>query len=381
MQHNHLTPYENCLRRAAKAREENKPDIAIQHYTKAIKIQPHPFPFIERGNIYYHQQMTDQAFADYLHAGSFNDSFLSARAYLNCWIICTNQKHLLKVNEATSYLFKAIELDPAIRDFINTEYYDQEIVALTQNINERWVSISEDYLRRGNLYLAKDELSNAYLDANQALELAWFAETSFKARTFCGNLFYAKRHYNRVIVEYKLAFKTSFTNSVTQREGSFTAYQCGCAYQKIKDAGNAIYWFNFALDLNPTLSMAYQALEKLLLNIQTEQELNGIKKLILFEAIKKLPLKEQIKLLEECLDKDSILGQFMWRPRDIKKPCDVGKGTLKKICDHLAKIHPNFVRPLLLSVTTNSIFEVKKIKPEEMILEKKESAIRYQNNL
>ncbi|MFZ2315460.1 MAG: hypothetical protein WAW86_07365 [Gammaproteobacteria bacterium] len=55
----------------------------------------------------------------------------------------------------------------------------------------------------------------------------------------------------------------------------------------------------------------------------------------LFNIIKTIPcIQDQIRVLEQCLNPDALLGRLFWQPRG-KGQCDLNSGVLKEINDYV----------------------------------------------
>ncbi|MBX3709015.1 MAG: tetratricopeptide repeat protein [Gammaproteobacteria bacterium] len=160
----------------------------------------------------------------------------------------------------------------------------------------------------------------------------------------------------------------------------------GLIYQIRKKYDKAIRDFIKALELYPQHEQVIGKLKRLLSTIQYD-DLSGIAKSDLFEAIKKLPNKEeQISLLEQCLNKNTSLGKHMWEPKYAFSPCSLEKGTLKCIADYLNTIRPAFATTLsthFISTASRlnlNLFPRSKTKQMDELFEP-ESAIEMHNVL
>jgi hypothetical protein len=89
----------------------------------------------------------------------------------------------------------------------------------------------------------------------------------------------------------------------------------------------------------------------------SEDQLGEIKKETILSLIKLLDTETQIPLLKQCLEQGTVLGNHFWTQQDtsvFSKPCSLEAGSLKKIREHLQKIDPTFVDPIIISNTNNS---------------------------
>jgi len=55
------------------------------------------------------------------------------------------------------------------------------------------------------------------------------------------------------------------------------------------------------------------------------------------DAIYKLPLKDQLMIIERCLDRDTELGKKMWKKRGLRD-CSLESGTLERLCKHAKRL-------------------------------------------
>ena len=102
----------------------------------------------------------------------------------------------------------------------------------------------------------------------------------------------------------------------------------GYTYKSQGKLDLAIADYTQAIELNPNYALAKRNLKSLL---------SGEEKPELFKFLKKLFAIKQIPLLEQCLDKNTVLGERFWE-KEGKDECNTESGTLKEIKEHLTSL-------------------------------------------
>lgn len=187
--------------------------------------------------------------------------------------------------------------------------YNEAIVVYTAaiTINPRYASA---FNARGLCYLKLNQLEQAENDYNKAIEI---------------NPTFAVAHYNKGLIYHSLERYAEaiacYTKAIDLYPYFARAYlHRGNAYNQTYYHKNEIENYLFALWIKPKYSLV-------------AEHLRVHEKETVFDAIKTLPVKMQIRLLTQCLNKDCVLGEFFWKPRGSLQ-CDIDSGTLMKINQH-----------------------------------------------
>jgi tetratricopeptide (TPR) repeat protein/S1-C subfamily serine protease len=162
------------LNRGVLYKEQQKPDLALADYSKAIEINPrYVAAYNNRGVLYKEQQKPDLALSDYNKAIKINPRY--ADAYNNRGVLYKDQQ---KPDLALADYNQAIEINRRYADAYYNRgnlYADQQKpdLALADynqaiEINPR---LAEAYLNRGVLYYSRQETEKAIKDFRQAAEL------------------------------------------------------------------------------------------------------------------------------------------------------------------------------------------------------------------
>ncbi|WP_180274613.1 serine protease [Tychonema bourrellyi] len=188
---------------------------AIIAYTKSIEIQPHPYPYNNRGSVYSDKGDKDNAFKDFNEAIKLDPKF--AYAYNN---------------RGSLYSDKG-DYDNALKD------YNEAIKLDPKN--------AKAYNNRGNLYADKGDYDNALKDLNEAIKLDPKLAAAYDNR---GSLYSDKGDNENAFKDYNEAIKLDpkYANAYGNR--AFVYYDKG-------DYDNALKDFNEAIKLDPKYARAY----------------------------------------------------------------------------------------------------------------------------
>jgi hypothetical protein len=122
----------------------------------------------------------------------------------------------------------------------------------------------------------------------------------------------------------------------TKEEIAGHAVSEGDQYAKNGDITGAIDRHTDALEINPACWRARLSLQNLLTSYKDDKE--QISEVI----IKKFPEEKSLKLIAQCKDRRTLLGQYFWRNRIWFTDCDLGKGQLRELMHHSLLIFNKF---------------------------------------
>jgi len=183
-----------------------------------------------------------------------------------------------------------------------------------------------------------------------------------------------QKEYNLAIADYSKAIESCSNSRSDSLKSEEFYYKRGIAYTELGQNVKAIadfimvvklvmkFPFRICADETPYYDNAIVELKNQLYNLQPNVDLSEIPKSDLIIAIKKLHnIEDKKKLLRQCLDKNTQLGSYMWKPKNIFTSaivffgynpedyefirCDYNKGNLKIICDCLEEIDDTFTSP------------------------------------
>ncbi|MGB8686007.1 MAG: tetratricopeptide repeat protein [Microcoleus sp.] len=146
---------------------------AIIAYTKSIEIQPHPYVYNNRGNVYYGKGDKDNALKDYNEAIKLDPK--SAKAYGNRGAVYGDKGD--KDNALKDYN-EAIKLDPKSTVAYNNRGvvyrdkgdYDNALKDFNEVIKLD-PKLAAAYYNRGLVYISKGDKDNALKDFNETIKL------------------------------------------------------------------------------------------------------------------------------------------------------------------------------------------------------------------
>lgn len=202
-------------------------------------------------------------------------------------------------------------------------------------------TLASYYALRAEILLKQNNYALAIASCEKAHKLKGETVTTWdivgKAHFELKDMSSALNAYNKAI-----ALSPNSATCITKR---------GYIYAQQGNLRAAVTDFIRALTLNPQSKIAINNLTSILKNLETNDDLTAIGKEMLFEAITKLPLKEQIPLLQMCIRKGNVLGDYMYMPRNCLTGmlrffnynpedyesirCDINKGILKTISDYI----------------------------------------------
>jgi len=194
--------------------KEEKLDLAIEQYSKAIELNPkEPTAYELRSSVYIQQDKYQLALVDVnkaIELGSTNSAIYFIRG-----VFYTDNKPDLALNDFS----KAIELD------------------------SKYV---QAYLRRGDLYLKQEQLDLALVDLNRVLELDPSNEKAYESRS---TAYIKQEKYDLALADINKAIELdSQSSNVYQLRGLFNAS---------KNSELALNDFSKAIELDPDDARAY----------------------------------------------------------------------------------------------------------------------------
>lgn len=212
----------------------------------------------------------------------------------------------------------------------------------------------QTHINRGVIYLGQGKLDLALADLNRAIA---FDGNNPQSYTYRGLIHQEKGEVNQAICDHTKTIMIAecidryiksmdideclpYELKMIDWNVAFTYTARGACYAAQGKIPEAIADFSKALKLTPHHDGSRIKLQKILYH---HRDFSAVSKLGLFKAIKRLPNHEKKPLLENCLYEGNPLGDRIWKTEFPYTGCGYGKGTLKKIIDHLKTIDPNFV--------------------------------------
>lgn len=281
--------------------------LAVTYFDQAVKEDPtYVDAYLNRSTAYFELKWYELALGDLNVCITLNPD--NAIPFNNYGIICSIQK---RHDLAIQYFTIALKKDP------NTV---------------------PPHINRANSYIEQGEFDLAINDLTQALELDQDTDDAYtgraKAYTYQGRHDLALWDLCKAIeLNPYNALAYHMRGDIYRNQGLFCA---------------AIFEYVFVLHLQRDNQIVKTKLQELLASNSKET---------VFEAIKMLPLNHQILLLKDALKKQTVLGLFFQTPEHSwrSKSVNYDQGILKDICDYLKMLDPGFIKPMSVSVTTNSI--------------------------
>jgi protein O-mannosyl-transferase len=208
--------YEAYINRGNAFKNENKNDLAMADFSKAIELNPNSsFAFYNRGTAYEDAKKYELAMADYNKAIELNPDF--SPAYNNRGNLYANGN---KSDLALADFNKAIEL--------NKDY-------------------SQAYNNRGNLYANANKYDLALADFNKAVELSPGNSKAYNNRA---NVYVKKKQYDLAISDFSKAI-------VLNPNYAQPYFNRGSIYDFLKNYDLAIADFSKAISIDPNFMQAY----------------------------------------------------------------------------------------------------------------------------
>ncbi|WP_293347462.1 MULTISPECIES: serine protease [unclassified Microcoleus] len=236
-------------RKGVTLRELKRDPEAIIAYTKSIEIQPHPYPYVNRGSLYGGKGDYDNALKDYNEAIKLDPK--NAIAYSNRGDVYYNKGDY---DNALKVYTEAIKLDPKYaiaysnRGNLYREKgdYDNALKDFNEAIKlDPKYAIA--YSNRGNIYSDKGDYDNALKDFNEAIKLDPKLADAYYNR---GNVYYGKGDKDNALKDYTEAIKLDPKNA-------FAYGNRGAVYGDKGDKDNALKDYNEAIKLDPKSTVAY----------------------------------------------------------------------------------------------------------------------------
>ncbi|WP_066029892.1 tetratricopeptide repeat protein [Microcystis aeruginosa] len=231
-------------------RRQQKYELALDDYNKAIKLNPnHANAYNNRGNLYYDLQKYDLALADYDKAIEINPNF--AILYYNRGGVYYNQQ---KYELALSDINKAIDINPNYAEAYYNRgniYYDlQKYELALSDINkaiELNPNYAEAYNNRGLLYKDLQKYDLALSDYSKAIDINPNLAEAYVNR---GVLYRLQEKYDLALSDYSKAIEIN-------RNLAGTYYNRGVLYRLQEKYDLALADWNKAIEINPNYAEAY----------------------------------------------------------------------------------------------------------------------------
>ncbi|BAU67530.1 tetratricopeptide repeat protein (plasmid) [Stanieria sp. NIES-3757] len=236
--------------------QQNKPDLAIVDFNKAISINSNDAKvYINRGLFYIRQDKPDLAIADLNKAISINSDY--TKAYYNRGVVYDQQG---KLDLAIADLNKAISIDREFAPaYLNrgAVYADQGKLDLAIADYNQVIDLNFDdgivYYNRGNLYAQQGKLDLALSDYDKAIAIN---------SNYTGAYFNAKVYYNRGTIyaqQGKLDLALSDYDKAIAINSNYAEVYAdrGSIYARQGNPDLALNDFNQAIDLNHNDGDAY----------------------------------------------------------------------------------------------------------------------------
>jgi tetratricopeptide (TPR) repeat protein/S1-C subfamily serine protease len=222
---------------------------AVDAYSEAIKIKPHPFVYNNRGNAWSDLKEYQKAIADYTQAINLDPKL--AAAYNNRGLAWYNLKEYEK---AIADYNQAINLDPKLAEayynrglaWYDLKEYEKAIADYTQAINlDPKDAIA--YYNRGAAWKDLKEYQKAIADYTQAINLDPKDAAAYYNR---GYAWYDLKEYEKAIADY--------TQAINLDPKLAAAYGSrGNAWSDLKEYEKAIADYTQAINLDPKYAAAY----------------------------------------------------------------------------------------------------------------------------
>ncbi|GCA71998.1 TPR repeat-containing protein YrrB [Microcystis aeruginosa NIES-2519] len=230
--------------------KQQKYDLAISDYSKAIEINPnYAQAYVNRGNLYSDLQKYDLALSDYNKAIDINPN--DAYAYNNRGVLYSD---LQKYDLALSDYDKAIRINPNYAMAYNNRgvlYSDLQKYDLALSDYSKAIELNRNfamaYYNRGLLYKDLQKYDLALSDYDKAIEINPNYAEAYVNR---GNLY-------RDLQKYELAL-SDFSKAIDINPNLAEAYNNrGNLYIDLQKYELALADYNQAIKINPNLAQAY----------------------------------------------------------------------------------------------------------------------------
>ncbi|MGB6294776.1 MAG: tetratricopeptide repeat protein, partial [Rivularia sp. (in: cyanobacteria)] len=227
-------------------KQYKKAEIAIQ---QAIKLSPRAAFYLNRGNVYYHQEKWDLALADFNKAIQMNPEF--TMAYYNRGTFYDDQK---KQDLALADFNKAIQINPQYADaYLNRGYvyhnHKKQDLALADY--NKAIKINPEYalayLNRGAIYFDQKKLDLALADYNKAIKIDSEFAMAYYNR---GNFYKNQKKLDLALADYNKAIEINPNDTDTYLNR-------GNLYSNQKKQDLALRDYNKAIEINPEFANGY----------------------------------------------------------------------------------------------------------------------------
>lgn len=294
-------------------------------------------------------------FENTIEAGRFSE-FMSQKSTIKLAIEFYNKlgRHhynLQRYDKAMAAFENIIALDPNHYHAYNNcaiihlerKHYSKSIAMLTHSINITPNSTAYYKLAHIHRY-GMNDIKTAIKNCEQATKLN---PRHAKANVLLADMYHMEKQWELAVAAYR--------HSIALCPNHYLLFRnCGKAHENLGMLTEAIVVYTEALRRNPKSVSTLNFLNTLLYSINNNHDLSALDKNDLFNAITKLPEKNQLPLLEKCKDKNTPFGIIMHKPRNslvniitffdsnpndysfIK--CDKSKGMLKKIDEQIYAI-------------------------------------------
>ncbi|OPF20296.1 hypothetical protein B1L04_02545 [Microcystis aeruginosa KW] len=244
---NHANAYNN---RGNLYQDLQKYELALDDFNKAIEINPNfAILYYNRGNLYYNQKKYELALSDINKGIELNPNY--AEAYYNRGNLYYD---LQKYELALSDINKAIELNPNLAEAYNNRgllYKDLQKYDLALSDYSKAIDINpnlaEAYVNRGVLYRLQEKYDLALSDYSKAIDInPKFAGTYYNR----GVLYRLQEKYDLALADWNKAIEINpnYAEAYVNR---------GVLYFGQKKYELALSDYNQAIDINPNLAQAY----------------------------------------------------------------------------------------------------------------------------
>jgi len=251
----------------------------------------------------------------------------------------------------------------------DAEYYFKEAIKKDSRCHEAYYGLGSIYYRYLKYWDAIEYMGAAiachsdYIEAYLICSAAYLGlRNNEKAIEYCNiaiqkNPHHAMAHKTLADIyfqqeEYGLSLEACNNAIQLHSKNSIFYSDRAAIYLKLENITHALLDYKKALTLNPHCKITIRRLKHFLANLDDH---SSIEKEILFKVIKKLPEEDQLNWLNQCCDRDTIIGHIMYKPRSAFAPivrlfggnpedynfikCNTHKGMLKKIREEIEKIN------------------------------------------
>lgn len=236
--------------------------------------------YLERGNKELEEKNFQSAFREYNQAISANPN--SSEAYRQRGKVWYEQGYYKK---ALGDFQKAIQLN-------NTDHVPHLYISLI-------------YYKQNKVEAALEALTHAII-------LQPSSEVAYNNR---GMIYFSQHKFDLAVNDFTTAIHLSEINDFCEKRTFF--YNRGETYFKLNKINEAIDDYRQTIILNPYFN---------------------IDKYYIVDKIKQFPDKVALALLQECNDKKTTLGAFIWKKKG-RLECSRSRGAAKKVYDEILKLN------------------------------------------